>query len=557
MERKSAIKRRATNDTATDDKGAQPMAAVRCKHCGRGLANISEEGRLDFSIAYEQACASCEPLSGLYEMLRTREQEHTSFVNRGPKHHGRFRAHEQLLKARVELENFLASVQASSEVSLDVAQAESANLMEPASFERTQEPEGQSKHVNGQIVMDDVSLPVDRLSPTTASPSIKRKLARDSGASALERKRIKFGEDVTERPEYRGSLEYYRGAKEYVPGRYAVTDGSEYENTSGSTISFARFTGQRKVGSRFVDIVPKEETPGGEERTSAIKSGGKSGHMENLAFTGKPDTSENGAVELSSRALRLSRRTRSTPPPASVRPHSIDTQLDGQEDEPPKGTNNFSTMVAVLKCPNLSETNALNGDLSVPDLEDTGGHERVPRGADLDKAVLETTQPVIIAEVISNIQRELRTLQQTTVTMAYRGMILEAVRGCYKALGPLQDLDFDRSLQVDEAQCSPEEEDSVYFEASDGAGGPIVLDAPGPPFSPDETVPKWSGAIIHNGNSSNPSVSQALDVSTHDYMPRDDVQNLSEVSDLGKSENDNEINACLHAFPIEQASQSD
>ncbi|KAF3051606.1 hypothetical protein E8E11_001432 [Didymella keratinophila] len=167
-------------------------------------------------------------------------------MEEGPKHHGRVLAHEQFRKSRVALENFLVSIEAPNNATCDVAQAGFADRIEPGSLERAREPEDVLDLGDDQGSLDGTSPPGEHVTSSAPSPTTKRKLAQTSCISTAERKRIRFGKDVEERPEYRGTLEYYRGAKEYVPGRYAVTEGSEYEDTSGSTISFAKFTGQKK-----------------------------------------------------------------------------------------------------------------------------------------------------------------------------------------------------------------------------------------------------------------------------------------------------------------------
>ncbi|KAF1934116.1 uncharacterized protein M421DRAFT_88139 [Didymella exigua CBS 183.55] len=546
MERKSAIKQRAPSDTAADNKQAQPATALRCKHCNCGFATVSAEGDLNPTMPREQACASCEPFLGLYDTLRTGEQEHTALLDRGPKHHGRIMAHEQFRKARVALENFLVNIEAPNDVSFDITQAGFANHTAPVSLKCAQEPEEGPKHPDDQNNLQGASPPVDCVSSTAPLPTIKRKLARKSSASTLGRKRIRFCEDVEERPEYRETLEYYRGAKEYVPGRYAVTEGSEYEDTSGSTISFAKFTGQKKVGIKFVDIVPKRKTQDGEEGISVVQGKGNDGSKKMLGLPEKPDAPEKDETQMNSRELRLSRRARSTTPPAEVRPRRISAQYDGQEVRFPEGSNDAPSLVVALKGSSLFETHALpNGDQSAPVLEDTRGTERVIRSADLNKTALKAIEPAAIGQVVSNIRRELRYLQQTTVTPKYQDMVSEAVHGCYEALKPLQHLDCVRSLHFDIVESLQEEEDSIYFEAFDGTGEPTLIAVPEPPPNPDKVFPTWSEVIAHNKSSRKSDTSLAPDANLPIDMPKGNKQNSHEISDLERSDNDNGTNTRL------------
>lgn len=269
MDTKSAMKRGRSTDTAADNEHTIPATLMRCRHCNRSFATTSADGGLNPFVPNEGACVSCEPFLGLYNTLRAKEQQHKALLDRLPKHQGRILAHEQLRKARVSLENFLVSIEAPYNASFGIAQAGSAVCTGLEALVRARQPQDVGKLSDDQGSLGVVPPPGDHTTASASSPTAKRKLSRISRISTAEHKRIKFGEDVEERPEYRGTLEYYRGAKEYVPGRYAVIEGSEYEDTSGSTISFAKFTGQKKVGSKFVDITPKEAAQDGQEVSSA------------------------------------------------------------------------------------------------------------------------------------------------------------------------------------------------------------------------------------------------------------------------------------------------
>lgn len=545
---KSVIKQPTRNDTAADNKHAQPATPVRCKHCNRRFATISAEGGLNPSTSHEQACASCEPFLGLHDTLRAREQEHTALLDRGPKHHGRILAHEQFRKARVALENFLVSIEAS----FDVAQAGYANRTESVSLERANEPKESPKHGDDQSSLNGTSPSVGHVSPTTASPTMKRKLARNSGALSLERKRIKFCEDVEERPEYRGTLEYYRSAKEYVPGRYAVTEGSEYEDTSGSTISFAKFTGQKKVGSTFVDIISKEGAREGGTQTSAVKKRGKGNDKKSLGLTDKPDTLEKDESQMDSRELRLSRRARSTTPPATTSPRRISAPYDGQEDELSEGPNDTPSFVVTLKIPQLTKYAPLtNGDK--PDLESRhiGGGQRSSSGSNINKTALEAPEPAIINQIITNIHRELRILQQTTVSPKYVDMVTKAVRGCIEALEPLEHLDRTQPHQIGEP-AEPQEDGSIYFEALDGTGESISTNRPrsDDTSNPIEVVPKWSDATVKHENSHETNVSLALNANTLDDVLKEDKQSLSGISESERTNKDGSVNMDISAPSI-------
>jgi hypothetical protein len=555
MEMKSAIKRRQPKDTATANEQTVPATSVRCKHCSRRFAKISAEGGLNPFILHEQACASCEPFLGLYDDLKTKQQEHMALLDRGPKHHGRILAHEEFRKARVALENFLVSIEAPNDASFDVAQAGFANRAEPESLQRVQEPEDAPKVGGDQGILDDASPPGDLIPAPAASLATKRKTAHTSGVSFMERKRIKFREDVEERPEYRGTLEYYRGAKEYIPGRYAVTEGSEYEDTSGSTISFAKFTGQKKLGSTFVDIVSKEEAQDGEEGSSAIKKRGKDSGKKDLGLADISDASEKDESQMNSRELRLSRRTTSTISPAPAKPRRVSAQYDGQGGTSPDAANGVPSLDVVLKSPDpYKDHAAINGDMPTPASQHEEERQQTSDKIGRNETAIETTVSRGIKEAVSKVRRELRELQQTVIPLEYMDSVSKAVRGCFAALKPLEHLDRIRPLEIEDASETQDEDDSIYFEASDGTGEATSATAPDldqqEPPTAVKVIPKWSEVTADTRGSGEPEASITLNISALDDMPMKDKQDLFGALDLEQIENKKSANVSLPAHSI-------
>lgn len=535
---KSAIKRRKSTDTATDSRRSVPATSVRCKYCNRSFATISAEGGLHPSVPHEETCASCEPFLGLYDTRRAREQEHTALLNRGPKHHGRVLAHEQFRKARVVLENFLVSIEAPNNASFDVAQAAFANHSEPESLERAHDPDDVSKHVHDQGILDGASSPGDYITPSASSPTTKRKLAQASGNSKAERKRIKFGEDVEERPECRRTLEYYRGAKEYVPGRYAVTEGSEYEDTSGSTVSFAKFTGQKKVGSKFVDITPKEQTHDGKEASSAVQKTSRGGGRKDLDGLGEPDSTEKEKDEsqMNSRELRLSRRARSTTPPVAVKPRRTSPESGVERDPSEEAVDSAPASIVSLKVLQLPEDDAVvNRHMSSLISEHTTETQLSSANAGSNETAIRATKSAVISEALSNIERELACLQHTVASPEYVDMVSKAVHGCREALEPLKQLG--HANLTAQAGIPQGEDDSIYFEASDGTGGVVPDLQQNEPLNIDEVIPRWSEAPFYNADPNEPYINSVLNANLLDDMPKGDKQNLSETLELRQTGN--------------------
>lgn len=195
-------------DIATDEDLSKATTRITCKDCNRHFALISTEDRLVPCNSEQQKCTSCEPFQGFYETLQSREQEHAALLDKGPTHLGRVAAHWKYRNARVALENFLINIEA-----LD--QATQATFVTHAAGVQT-ECEAELNDISKRGEKNEHGLPAE------VSPTTKRRLAQNSGGSNTERKRIKFSDTVEESPQYRSTLEYYRGAKEYVPGKYGA-----------------------------------------------------------------------------------------------------------------------------------------------------------------------------------------------------------------------------------------------------------------------------------------------------------------------------------------------
>lgn len=526
------------SNTARDNTLTDPTTTIECRHCSHNFAKISTEGIVAPSIAPEQACASCEPFIGLYSTLRAREQEHVALLDRGKKHHGRALAHERLRNARVALENFLISVEARNEVGFDVAQAGSANRADFVQLEVTNDTTKLPKPDEIQRASSQVSPPVERLSSVENLPTIKRKAKCGPGASSLERKRIKFTESVEERPEYRGTLEFYRGSKEYVPGRYVVPEGFEYLDTSGSTLTFAKFTGQKKVGATFVDIKPKDDAPEDELESMAIK-GKKNANSGKLSYGEEMDLRiEHLSGEANNdRDLRKTRCFTSTTPRMTTRPRRKIAQYDGQNDESRRELRkkpSFSVKQEAAFPAGAGASGAgASGSIRV-----TGTKEerRWSREDGHCEPTIEGAEAAHINEVILDIQRELSNLQQATVTPQYKDMISTAVRGFFEVLEPLKSLAHTKPNKAEEAEDVPED-DSVYFEALDSTDKMTsTTDAlhPTEALEHSEETPILTGAAHPCEGVDEAGVNPKYDAGTFNTKPGKQGRDSSDTLELDK-----------------------
>ncbi|KAJ4984306.1 hypothetical protein SVAN01_10211 [Stagonosporopsis vannaccii] len=419
-------------DAAADSKPPRPATPITCRHCGCCFAIISVEAGLVPFTQKEQVCAFCDPFLKLYETLRTKESEHTAFLDRGPRHHGRKSAHEQYRNARIALENFLLAVETPHQPNFGMTQAEIVNDVEHVQLERTDGPLAAQEHGDDQKALDEGPVRTGPASPTDSSTITKHKPKRKSDTSFVERKRIKFTETVEERSQYRSTDEFNRGAKGYVPGRYVAAEGTEFLDTSGSTLSFAKFTGQKKMGSGFVDIVPKADFQEGENAPSRLlkEERGKNKTQGREAY----HETRQSARQTENRELRASRRPRSVKPSATARPRRTAAQFDGHYETHTRSSGRPPLIVALKYSPGIEAD-------AIKKVEQSAQVSKHLRQSTLDGDYIEpagrSTEIASIKDIVTNIQGELSHLQEVAVSSGYKDLVLAAVRGFAHILEPL------------------------------------------------------------------------------------------------------------------------
>ncbi|KAF3000804.1 hypothetical protein E8E13_006128 [Curvularia kusanoi] len=317
--------------------------------------------------------------------------------------------------------------------------------------------DGASETMDGK---NGCSPPVEHILSMETSPAAKRKPAKP-GASDIGRKRIKFTDTVEEPSQYRSTLEYYRGAKEYVPGRYVAAEGSELLDTSGSTLTFAKFTGQKKVGSKFVDIVEKEAVEDGEEPPSAAIKQGKGKSTKISIGLGNPGSDlADSEGQANSRKLRSTRQSKSTTSSAETRRRKKVPRNHGQDE---KTMHEAPNKPAVAM--NLTGSFETNGAI-LP----TSGEVATRRMCSLQQpefaeAAQDITEFVKIRQAVTKIQHDLHKLVQIVNSAQHKQMVATAANTVFDILEPLKHLNSVSQDQLEVVETT--EDDSIYFEALD------------------------------------------------------------------------------------------
>jgi hypothetical protein len=302
---------------------------IYCKHCARRLATISPDGTVHTAShassgsqdpdpspgeANAHACTAaptcaCAPFDSLYVALQDAEREHQGLLDKKPNHGGRARAHGRLRAAKIAFGNLVLEVQMQGTGTLDAASHRDGETRLESLGRTISMDLGDAASEAGEGSMAGEGLNRSSL----GQGQMTQPVPRHSASTWRSRKRIQFTADVPDRDDYRGSDEYCRTHNDYAPGRYTPSDGCEYLDTSGSNQTFLRFTGQRRVRDRWVDVETQEgveNEDGVVVKTGPSKRKKRPGtEIESSKEAIQEDTASND-TSVSSRELRMARRAR-------------------------------------------------------------------------------------------------------------------------------------------------------------------------------------------------------------------------------------------------------
>lgn len=296
--------------------------SVKCKSCARVLAVVSATGLIPTTSpdTSHAGCSTCQQFGLLYDAIRAADSEWAVLENKRDSISKSF-ARDNHKKAHMEFDNWLMTVEA------------------PGPPRDAQNGQPENKDLGeGDFINDskqDVADPKRRRShsPTTQRPgessdraphgqqgvslSLRPSPKRSHSSSAsLARKRLKFSDSVEFHDNYRSSEKYHRPSETYARGRNAPPEGSEYMDTSGSGLTFLKFTGMKKVGAKWVELSEEELAKQSEKAKTWAQ-------LRKLATAGKskaesPETDAEVEVKQDEdapqdvRAARLARRAKGT-----------------------------------------------------------------------------------------------------------------------------------------------------------------------------------------------------------------------------------------------------
>ncbi|KAF2823444.1 hypothetical protein CC86DRAFT_299253, partial [Ophiobolus disseminans] len=281
---------------------------IRCKSCARVLVTVSSDGIVP--TAFTGGCEVCKQFRPLYDAMQTADEHYATYKDRRDDYSPKRDAFALLKMTNLAFNNWLLNVEAIGEDAQDPLpnteqEADSATLEEESTKRGTKR--------------------VRSLSPTTGHPSITDTDAKGRRNKKVlpMRKRLKFSDAVKFREDYRTCSEFLRSDEAYVPGRYALPEGSEYLDTSGSAKTAVKFLGMKKVGKVWVEVDTEDD-----DRKSKKKGRRKNVVAETARGDGE-DVSTNAEGEAmphedapeDARAQRLARRKSSAPAANSTQKH--------------------------------------------------------------------------------------------------------------------------------------------------------------------------------------------------------------------------------------------
>jgi hypothetical protein len=287
------------------------MGPIRCISCARILATVSPNGLVPTSDV--DGCNTCQEFRPLHEAMQAANEEYASYRDRRDTFAPKIDAFSELKKTIVEFNNLLLAVEAVGDVQKVV----------PESAPRTEDTKTEGNAASRGTKRARSSSPAS----TAHSPALLHKGCLDTGIQP-KRKRLKFSETVEFRDEYRPSNYYSRSDDLYARGRYAAPEDSEHLDTSGHSLTHLKFSGMRKVGSKWVDVweevndLDKSKKKGKTKRTDAHVAKGE----DESALWEVPDDGVSDP-----RAQRLARRKDGAPSDDASRKHIAVRSKNGRK----------------------------------------------------------------------------------------------------------------------------------------------------------------------------------------------------------------------------------
>jgi hypothetical protein len=295
---------------------------IRCRSCSRALLTVSPSGFIPVEIRKEAGCELCEPFQIHYDTLR---QADTKWQEAAPKkdtNRSKILARENHKKAHMNFDNWLMGVEVCiipSDVKHETGSAPIEQVS--SSADKSMQEHRQEKkrvrshspvsrqHRNVTELREGASLEPNESegSAPPSRPSSKRSL---STVLLPGHKKLKFADSVEFRDEYRDSSRYQRSGDSYIKGRYALKDGSDYLDTSGSTQSFLKFTREKKVKDKWIEVDEKDAEKGNKYTAELRKLGASEGGPTQESSSGEPGLDFDPNTHLDARAQRLVRRSR-------------------------------------------------------------------------------------------------------------------------------------------------------------------------------------------------------------------------------------------------------
>jgi hypothetical protein len=296
------------------------LSPIRCISCAKTLATVSPDGLVPTSDV--DGCDTCHEIRPLHEAMQAANEEYASYRDRRDTYAPKIDAFLKLKKMIVEFNNLLLAVEAVGDVQ---------NVV-PDSAPRTEHTKTEGNSASRGTKRARSSSPAS----TAHSPALLHKDCLDTGIQP-KRKRLKFSETVEFRDDYRLSNYFSRSDDLYARGRYAAPADSEHLDTSGHSLTHLKFSGMRKVGSKWVDVWEEVNDP------EKSKKKGKTKRTDTEVAKGEDESAlweipDDGVLD--PRTQRLSRRKDGAPSDDASRKHIAVRSKNGR-----RGSSKFKTSI--------------------------------------------------------------------------------------------------------------------------------------------------------------------------------------------------------------------
>ncbi|KAF2254813.1 hypothetical protein BU26DRAFT_514655 [Trematosphaeria pertusa] len=336
---------------------------INCKTCDRILAATSSLGDLVPAGTQANACDTCRKFEELHDDMQTKDEAFKALEGRRFEHGGRQKALEEAKAAHIAFDNFLIQV--------EVLVADSTTDEQGEEQSGGHDPE----HLQPENSSRGPKRPLEPSPATTPPRSLKRPRLVDNSRRVSFESSVVFRDETERRPE----MAFNRASEDYLPGRNAPPEGTEYVDTSGHGIAPTKFFGVRKQGKKWVETKEGREederwrrASESEEDREEVEEGETIESVQHGANSGQPEGAKRTPEETPTEQEEVGHSNKKAVEPLKDAEQPKDTERGPEELPSDEGAHHGNSDTAAGKL-NGTETDAKDKEGNqAPQAQDRG-----------------------------------------------------------------------------------------------------------------------------------------------------------------------------------------